>query len=335
MKDFFIYKGLIKNGYNAVLVGVDNLLQRDLEKKYLKFVLHFKFIIACFKAVLKSKKNDLIISWLDIMGVYVFLISKLLLRKRNILILNIMNPPGKNLYSRLRDKVYRYALKSDHCFATVNTHSLVKVYRDSFNLSNKIFYVLKDSVQFHEVIGTKTNNNGSYIFFGGSGGRDFELALSIAQNTPWAEFVFVIRKKHYIYKPPLPQNVKIYYDIPSTEFNDLILNSNLVLLPIKYDTPAGIIVLITAAFMSKCVIASNTLTLKEYIRHEYNGILVQHQNFENWLNYIKIALKDDEFRERLGTQLHKDILSMTSHENYMKNFFVILDDIIQKKEFLI
>ena len=33
MKDFFIYKDLLENGYNAVLVGVDNLLQRDLEKK--------------------------------------------------------------------------------------------------------------------------------------------------------------------------------------------------------------------------------------------------------------------------------------------------------------
>ena len=269
------------------------------------------------------------------MGVYVYFISKLLLRKKKILILNIMNPPEKRLYSRLRDQVYRFALKSDLCYATVNTNSLIKVYRDSFNLPNKKFYVLQDSVQFHEEIVNKFNSKGNYIFFGGSGGRDFELALKIAENTPWTEFVFVIRKKHYFYKTPLSKNVKVFYDIPSNEFNELMLNSSFVILPIKYDTPAGIIVLITAALMCKCVIASNTLTISEYITHEYNGILVDNKDFESWLNYIKTAIKDVEFRERLGTQLNRDILSMTSHESYMKNLKMILNDIVQKEEFLV
>lgn len=334
-KDFFIHRLLTLKGYNSVFLGVDNLKQRDLDKKYFHLLLHIKYFWAAFKCVLKSSKSDIIISWLDIMGVYLFFIAKALFKKRKILILNIMNPPNKNLYSILRDRIYHIVLKSKYCYPTVNSTALIPIYQKSLNLKNKEFFLLHDSIDSYDVYKSDYQKGNNYIFFGGTAGRDYEMILEVARRLEEIDFIFVVRKKYFYISKDIPKNVKIFFDLPAEEFYDLMRYSNLILLPIKVDTPAGIIVLLIAGFMSKLVIASNTITINEYITHNYNGILINNSERDLWINTIKKTFNDFPLQEKLGKQLKLSVEEMTSHNLYVDNILKIINTIDKAEKYLI
>ena len=72
LEDFWVNKFFVNANYNYLFLGVDNLDRVDIDLKTRMPILHLKYFIASLKCVLKGSKNDLIIIWLDTMGVYAY-----------------------------------------------------------------------------------------------------------------------------------------------------------------------------------------------------------------------------------------------------------------------
>lgn len=327
LKDFWINRYFLTKGFNYLFLGIDNLKQTDLDKRIRKPLLHLKYFLSSLNCILQSSRDDLIITWLDTMGVYAYLCSRLLFRRRKILILNLMIPYQVTFMSKIRDYFYRIALQDKDCYATVNNSVLSDIYNQNLNLSARSFFVLKDSINDIESIKEDYKPGENYVFFGGSAGRDFELMIEVARRLSNIPFVFVVKKQYFPVVNELPKNISIYFDISIEEFNVRLSNCSLLALPIKVDTPAGILVIITAGLKAKLVISSNTISIREYINNNKNGILLDTSSIEEWCKCIDENFKNEIMKEKLGRTLQKDIQSIISHDAYLKNLLSIINSI--------
>lgn len=327
LNDFWINKFFVNEKYNYLFLGLDNLKEVDMNQKMRIPLLHLKYFMASLKCILKSSKNDLIIVWLDTMGVYTYVCSRILFKRRKIIILNIMAPREKTFKSNIRDRLYHFALNDKNCFPTVNNLSLIDIYRKDLNLTNKLFFVLKDSIIHPELIEVQYKSGDNYVFFGGAGGRDFELMIEIAKRLPEVPFVFVVKRKSFPTNMALSDNISIFFDTSRNDFNLKLSNSNLLALPIKVDTPAGILVIITAGLKSKLVISSNTVSIREYITNNKNGILLDTLSAEAWCKCIEENFNNEVLKEKFGKSLQKDISNIISNEIYIKNLLSIINAI--------
>ena len=95
-----------------------------------------------------------------------------------------MAPKQYTFKSKIRDYLYHFALKDKNCYPTVNNLSLIDIYRKDLNLTNKLFFVLRDSIIHPEYIEEDYKPGDNYVFFGGSGARDFQLMIEIAKRLP-------------------------------------------------------------------------------------------------------------------------------------------------------
>lgn len=333
LKDFWVNKYFLENNYNYKFLGIDNLKQVDLDKRSRALILNFKYIISSLNAILQSSKGDLVIVWLDKMGIYSFIWSILLFRPRKLLILNIMAPNTNSISSKVRNFIYYLCLKNKNSYATVNNPELTDIYKKDLCIDGGNLFVLNDSIQDVSKLKEEYQLGQDYVFFGGSGGRDFDLIIEIAKRLPTIPFVFVVKKKYFKIDKEISRNVKIFYDTTLEEFNDKLSRSNLVVLPINVDTPAGILVLITAGLKSKMVITSNTPSIRNYISNNVNGILLENIFLDDWVSSINENFNNKHQQKRLGKKLQIEMLNVTSNQNYINQLENIIKSISKIKNF--
>ena len=140
-------------------------------------------------------------------------------------------------------------------------------------------------------------------------------------------FVFVVKRKYFPANISLTDNVSIFFDISEDDFNSKLSNCNLLALPIKVNTPAGILVIITAGLKSKLIISSNTVAIRGYITNNRNGILLDTLDAATWCKCIEENFNKEIVKEKFGRTLQKDIKNIISHETYMKNLINIIKTI--------
>ncbi|OGG45302.1 hypothetical protein A2673_00125 [Candidatus Kaiserbacteria bacterium RIFCSPHIGHO2_01_FULL_50_13] len=91
---------------------------------------------------------------------------------------------------------------------------------------------------------------------------------------------------------------------PLKELVDEYVRASIVVLPL--DSSAGVndamgaTALFEAMAMGKAIIATSTHTMRSYITHGENGLLVEEGNVEEMYSAIKKLLDDKELRDRLG-----------------------------------
>lgn len=333
VKDFWINKYFIENEFDYSYIGINNLKQEDLDNKKRSLFLHIKYIYASIKVLFKSQRGDLIIIWLDKMGVYTFFLSKLLFFSRKLIILNIMIPPAKTNLQRLINWLYSLCYNNDCVTATVNSNELIGYYKKNLKLTRDNIKFLPDSINDLEGISENYNEGDGYVFFGGSGGRNFHLMAEIANNMEDVPFVFVVKKKYFPSEINLKSNIKIYYDTSLNEFNRLLSNASLVVLPISVETPAGLLVLITAGLKSKLVICSKTLSIENYINHNVNGVLLESKDAGIWISIIKKYLDMNDQKMLFGKNLNNSIRNNFSNNAYMTKLVNIIDSITPIQNF--
>ena len=100
-------------------------------------------------------------------------------------------------------------------------------------------------------------------------------------------------------KKRFKKNVKFYGWCNRKKILDLIDNSTLILIPMSGN------VIIEAAYMGKPVISSNLEWHSEVIKHMKSGLLVDPKNENEWINSIKLIMKNKKLSNKLGTTLQK------------------------------
>jgi len=144
INDWLIFEFKKKN-IDVDFFGINNSSQKLNSFRVIRILyLHSRYIILSFKGVFKSEKKDVIICYLDVLGMYVFLLSKITFRKRKIIVINLMFNNHNNFITKIKKYLFRLMLKDVNIYPTVTSRSLSNVYNEVFKLREKVFYLVQD-----------------------------------------------------------------------------------------------------------------------------------------------------------------------------------------------
>lgn len=167
--------------------------------------------------------------------------------------------------------------------------------------------------------------SGSYVFTGGEASRDWTSFIRCAEEMPNIEFIGVARRKSFNLNNDLPENLKMYFDVPESIFYSLLKESRIVFLPLMSKVPCGLIVLIRAALLSKPVIATRTPSIKNYIIHNKTGLLVDILDIDGMKNTIEKLFYSSDLRKSLAEKLKQHVVNNFSSEQNAKVITEIIE----------
>ncbi len=224
------------------------------------------------KSVTQAKSNnDIIISWNPWVGMF----TKFFWRKKNVIALNWL-VPNRNLFKKIK----KYCFESSNFYASVNDNSSIELWKNALDLkdTNHIFYLpdVPETEQEYEIIEKKQK----YCFTGGLNNRDWNSVINLAKRNPNIQFVCVAERKdfeknieHLNSLKNLPNNIDVYFNISLEEYDSLLKNSYVLVLPLRSNRVSGLINVIKAIQYGVITITSNVNGINQYFPKEYKKFL--------------------------------------------------------------
>ena len=270
------------------------------------------------KCISKTTENDQLVFWYDFMGIICWWICKFTLKKRRIIILNILLKDKQSKKNALAKFLYKKALRDKNVIATVTSKEYGTCLNRQLDL-NRPFPLLHD-IYYGDAADQKSSSDG-YVFCGGRNGRDWNLLLEVAKGIPDVSFKCVMPRSTFDSLHNIPANVEIHCDIPEQEFLDLLGRSSIVAMPLDTDAPAGLIALFQAGVFKKIVITSNTPVTREYISKE-RGVLCSTK--EEWINAIKCFITNTDEGKTKARNFNAFLNKECSKEIYAKELMKLV-----------
>jgi glycosyltransferase involved in cell wall biosynthesis len=335
-KVFFLFDAplndWLKDGFEGHESEISLIGMRDVINKYYRFriqrivVLHYYYIMQTLSVIIRSKKGDVIVCWLDVTAMYMLFFSVIFCSSRKIISINIMFNPGVDVISFIKKVLFAWMLNHKNVYPTVTSKELVNTYSNTFKLCNKHFFLLHDcygnDIDFKN-IETKNEN---YVFCGGSNGRDWLTILKVAEQLPEISFVVVVPNKK-ILGEHCPVNIIIHENISRNDFKILMANSSLIALPLNTQAPAGLIVMLCAGLLSKAVVTTDNITMREYITTGLNGILVGMNQSSDFAKQVKELYFDRDKQFEYGRNLSIRIEEIASPRTYITEIINIVNEV--------
>ena len=326
----WLLEGFARRGFPVQFIGMSNpgeLLSLSRTQRILS--LHTRYIQMSLKSLFKSKKGDVIICFLDVIGLYVFLLSSLLLRKREIVAINIMFNDGSDIMTSVKKLMFRLMLQNKHVFPTVTSSELPVTYKKLFRIDDKHFFIL------HDCFGDLTPlayppEEDAYVFCGGINGRDWKTLVQAASMLPAIRFVVIGPKKDTLGEA-IPSNIEYYFNVPYSDFQSNILNCKMVALPLDTEAPAGLIVLFSAGLMHKPVITTNNFTLRDYITSGESGFLIKMGDHNALAERIRELDDNKQKRYEFGEKLFEKVMDLGSPDVFIDKIIEIVKEIKSNK----
>lgn len=268
----------------------------------------------CYKCIQKSTDGDTIICWYDFMGILCWWLCRLLRKKRYIIVLNILLKNKHSLKNSMVRMLYRSVLKSENVRATVTSEEY-GLYVNEFLGIEKKFTLLHDIYHGSYNIGYKEGIQENSVFCGGRNGRDWKFLFGLAEKMPDVHFNIVVPKEQFrLYKNKFGSNVTVKSEISEFNFLKLMCQSSIVLMPLNTEAPAGLIVMFQAAANRKLIIATDTVTTREYFAND-RGVLCE-RSFGEWSKQIRFWLSHKKESEKRAIQLQHFLENECSEPKY-------------------
>ena len=283
--------------YDTLTLGMDGSM-KNRTISWRRIVLFYNYINLSLRAIRKSNKEDLIVSANFIVGAFAGFFCRIFGIKRNILSLNMISH-DKGLFNKLvRQIVYNTAFKYQNFYMTVNSAELIDEYSSEFNIDKAHCFLLYDCIQNHYETSSYIQGNGT-VFCGGEAKRDWLTLFKSANQIPEVQFTCVARKINFDKSLSIPSNVTMYFDTDQDFFYNKLKESSVVAMPLSTTAPAGLIVLIRAALLSKPVIVTSTSSTRNYVTDKENGVLIEKGDEKTLAEQVSILLSDNGYREKL------------------------------------
>lgn len=277
--------------------------------------LHY-WINGAWKVLKQSNHGDIIFCWLDIQAIICFVLCKITFRKRYIIAQNIMLKMNKSVKGRLYAMFYKWALSADDFYGTVQSAEYGRFINESLNINKNYELVHDPFLEKYYIQCPKTRQIRNSVFMGGTSSRDWRFAFEIARQMPKITFNFVMTKKMYTkYQACFLNNTNVLCDIPKEEYNRLLCDSTIVIMPTSTEAPAGLMLIFVAAANNKLCITNNTATLCEYINNE-RGCSIP-KKVDLWVNMIDYYLHHAKDAEVRANNLRKFVETECSAEKYV------------------
>ena len=134
--------------------------------------------------------------------------------------------------------------------------------------------------------------NGRYICALGSQGRDYVTLIAAMKKLPNIKLVLVVNSDS-ILGLNIPNNVKIYTNIPLSQAHNILANSEFMALPLKDSkVPCGHVTIVSSMFFHKSIVITNSLGVQDYIIDDKTGLFCEPKNADDLSEKIQ-SLWDD------------------------------------------
>ena len=287
-----------------------------------KSILIYKYINVSLKTISKSTPEDVIISGNFIVGAFIGFFCKISKIQRTILSLNMISHEKGFVNKVIRKIVYNTAFTYPGFFVTVNSKELIDSYSTNYEIKKNNFFVLEDPIMNYYEVAPYKPGNGT-VFCGGEAMRDWKTLFKASQILPNVRFIAIARKIYFDTTLKVPQNVTLYFDRDYDFFYDRLKESSIVAMPLSTTAPAGLIVMIRSAMLSKPIIVTSTSSTRNYVKNKYNGILIEVGDEKTLAAEINLLLSNSTIREKLCMNMSKTIKEF-SLENFSKKLESII-----------
>lgn len=268
-------------------------------------------LIGAWKAVRKATKGDTIISYMSSAGVLCWWISVILFKKIHIIATNLALKDDSSLQTRTMAMLYRIALKSKRFTITVTSHQYGETMKKRLH-SPKELPLLRDYGHYPGYT-RDYEDKGKRIFCGGNTQRDWMSCVNLAKQMPDWKFLLVGWKNEG--QLEIPSNIKRIERLPFPQFIQAMRDSTVVYVPVKWNCPAGLIVMMEAAWEGKLIATSLNDITAEYISDEHG---IADNNVENVAKQLNsLYLNPEEGKKRVNN-LQVFLSTHCSAETYSK-----------------
>jgi glycosyltransferase involved in cell wall biosynthesis len=134
----------------------------------------------------------------------------------------------------------------------------------------------------------------------GSQGRDYATLLEAMRRLPQIRLILVASAKS-VRGIAVPSNVTVRLDIPRPEAEAIIHRSRFLVLPLLHaQVPCGHVTMVTAMFLSRAILATESAGISDYVIPDHNGFVVPPGDPAALAAAIESLWNDPETASRLG-----------------------------------
>ncbi len=167
---------------------------------------------------------------------------------------------------------------------------------------------------------------GPYISALGGNGRDYRTLFAAMARLPEVPLVAVLRP-HNITGLTIPVNVRLRFNITRGNANNIMQHSRFTVLPLAgSQVPCGHVTLVSAMFLGRALIISNSAGVADYVRDEANGLTVPVGDVDALVGRIRELWNDPERCRRLGAAGYSFATTHCSEESVMAHLRKVLLD---------
>lgn len=277
---------------------------------------------ACEEIIKRSADCDTIICWYDFMAVLYWWLCKVQFKKRKIIALNILLKDKNTTKNKLAKMLYKPMLKSKDVQATVTSRKYGEHLNEMLGIQ-KEYVLLHDFYHGGYSIDYKGDVIPNTVFCGGRNGRDWDFLIEIAKVMPEVTFNCVMPKdKWEQHKDSFSDNMVVKSDVPEKEFLEFMCQSQLIVMPLDTEAPAGLIAFYQATANGKMSITSDTVTTQEYFA-EGRGALCK-ASVDDWKKKIQHYLQYPVDAAACAVKFKNYLEGECSEEKYAKKLWRML-----------
>lgn len=153
-----------------------------------------------------------------------------------------------------------------------------------------------------------------YICALGKDGRDYRTLTEAMKQLPEMTLILVAQPYNLV-GCEIPQNVKVYCDIPRGEALNILKHSQFMALPLESnEASCGHITLVSAMFCHKAIVATGSTGIADYFPPDYGAPRVAAGDVDGWVRTLREMAKDPDQLERSATVGERFGLLNCSHD---------------------
>ena len=199
-----------------------------------------------------------------------------------------------------RKALLQWALQRVERF-TVHSEPERERYARHFELPVERFELIRWGVRPSTVEGaTESPVSGRYICAIGKDGRDYATLIRAMERLPDVTLV-VVAQPWNLSGVAIPDNVKVYCNIPSDLATGILRGCVFMALPLESgETSCGHITIVSAMFCRKAIVATDSSGIADYFPEGYEAPRVRAGDVNGWVQAIRKMMADPDCVERCG-----------------------------------
>ncbi len=174
------------------------------------------------------------------------------------------------------------------------------------------------------------SDDNPFIISFGNHARDYDTFFRAVENSPYK--AIVVTREWAIRDLLAPRNVSVFHNIPSDELDRLVSKCRFSVFTFTGQEPScGHICVVTSLMLGKPVIASNWMSMDDYVREGENGLLCKLHDPDDLRKKIEELWQNEELYTRLSIGARRWATKYTDPESLARWMDKTIEQLVPTK----